>query len=130
MYSQDQLMAARQDELPRAAAQDHRVAGAARDRHANGSCSGLTDHGQAEKAGGEQMTGTNAAAMRVGIKRRPRQNSSHRLGLRLWSLLHAQSLLNGPASGADAVAFIEDDYRRLRHNVIPVGGRRGPWFVG
>jgi hypothetical protein len=60
------------------------------------------------------MTGTNAAAMRVGIKRTPHQHSSHRLGLRLWTLLHAQSLLNGPGSGAHAIAFIEDDYRRLR----------------
>jgi len=97
MYSQNQLMTARQDELPRAVAQDHPAADAAPDRHAN-------------------------AAMRAGIKRRPRrQNSSHRLGLRLWTLVHAQSLLDGPGSGADPVAFIEDDYRRLRHNVSPLG---------
>ena len=73
MYSQDHLMRAPQNDLPRA-----------------------------------------AAAMRVGINRTPRQHSSHRLGLRLWTLLHAQSLLNGPASGAHAIAFIEDDYRRFR----------------
>jgi len=91
MYSQNQLMTARQDELPRAVAQDHLAADAAPDRHAN-------------------------AAMRAGIKRPPRQNSSHRLGPRLWTLLHAQSLLDGPGSGADPVAFIEDDYRRLRQN--------------
>jgi hypothetical protein len=54
-----------------------------------------------------------AATMRAGIKRTPRQYSSHRPGLRLWTLLHAQSLLNGPASGAHAIAFIEDDYRRF-----------------
>lgn len=65
------------------------------------------------------MTGTNATAMRVGIKRTPRQHNSHRLGLRLWTLLHAQSLLNGPDSGAHAIAFIEDDYLRLR---TPVRG--------
>ena len=65
------------------------------------------------------MTGTNAAAMRVGIKRTSRQHSSRRLGLRLWTLLHAQSLLNGPGSGAHAIAFIEDDYLRLR---TPVRG--------
>lgn len=60
------------------------------------------------------MTGINAAAVRVGIKRTPRQHSSHRLGLRLWTLLHAQSLLNGPGSGIHAIVFVEDDYRRLR----------------
>lgn len=43
-----------------------------------------------------------------------RQHGSHRLGLRLWALLHAQSLLNGLGSGAHAAALIEDDYRRLR----------------
>ena len=63
------------------------------------------------------MTGTNATAVRAGIKRTPRQHNSHRLGLRLWTLLHAQSLLNGPGSGAHAIAFIEDDYRRLRTSV-------------
>ena len=65
------------------------------------------------------MTGTNAAAMRVGMKRTSRQHSSRRLGLRLWTLLHAQSLLNGPGSDAHASAFIEDDYLRLR---TPVRG--------
>ena len=65
------------------------------------------------------MTGTNATAMRVGIKRIPRQHHRHRLGLRLWALLHAQSLLNGPGSGAHAIAFLEDDYLRLR---TPVRG--------
>jgi hypothetical protein len=55
-----------------------------------------------------------AASMRAGTKRTPRQHSSHPLGLRLWTLLHAQSLLNGPASGAPAIASIEDDYRRFR----------------
>jgi hypothetical protein len=34
-----------------------------------------------------------------------------------WTLLHAQSLLNGPGSGAHAIAFSEDDYRRLRTRV-------------
>ena len=61
MYSQDHLMRAPQNDLPRA-----------------------------------------AAAMRVGINRTPRQHSSHRLGLRLWTLLHAQSLLNGPALAVHA----------------------------
>lgn len=64
------------------------------------------------------MTSTNAASVRVGIQRIPRQHSSHRLGLRLWTLLHAQSLLNGPGSDTRAIAFIEDDYHRLR---TPVG---------
>lgn len=48
------------------------------------------------------------AAMRVGLRhilRRP--------GERLWMLLHAQSLLNGRGSTAEAIALAEDDYRRL-----------------
>jgi hypothetical protein len=66
------------------------------------------------KQKGRQMTGAGTiAAMRVGIKRTLRQHSSHRPGLRLWVLLRAQSLLDGPGSGAHAIAFIEDDYRRL-----------------
>jgi hypothetical protein len=114
MCGQDLLMKARQDHPPRAAAQNHLAADAAPDRHANGPYAGLTDHGRAERQEGKQMTGTNAAAMRVSIKRTPRLHSHHRLGLRLWTLLRAQSLLNGPGSGAHAIAFIEDDYRRLR----------------
>jgi hypothetical protein len=106
-------MKARQDDLPRAAAQKHLAADAAPDRQANGPCAGLTDHGRAETQEGKQMTGTNAAAMRVGIKRIPHQHSRHRLGLRLWTLLHAQSLLNGPGSGAHAIASSEGDYRCL-----------------
>lgn len=43
-----------------------------------------------------------------------RRRRRHRPGLRLWTLLHAQSLLNGLGSGPHAVAFMEDDYRRLR----------------
>lgn len=104
----------RQDDLPRAGTQNHLAADTAPDRHANGPYAGLTGHGRAEGQEGKQMTGTNAAAMRVGSKRTPRQHSSHRLGLRLWTLLHAQSLLNGPGNGAHAIAFIEDDYRRLK----------------
>jgi hypothetical protein len=49
-----------------------------------------------------------------------RQHSSHRLGLRLWTLLHAQALLNG----AHAAAFIEDDYRRLK---TPERSSRDAW---
>ena len=33
--------------------------------------------------------------------------------LRLWTLLHAQALLNGTTGGAGDVAFIEDDRQRL-----------------
>jgi hypothetical protein len=36
-----------------------------------------------------------------------------RTGVRLWSLLHAGALLDGPPGGADDVAFIEDDRQRL-----------------
>jgi hypothetical protein len=114
MCGQDQLIKVRQDDLPRAVAQNHLAADAAPDRRANRPYAGLTDHGRAQGQEGKQMTGTNAAAMRAGIKRTPRQHSRRRLGLRLWTLLHAQVLLNGPGSGAQVIAFIEDDYRRLR----------------
>jgi len=42
---------------------------------------------------------------------RPRR--SRRALLRLWTLLHAQALLDGTTGGTDDVAFIEDDRRRL-----------------
>jgi hypothetical protein len=39
---------------------------------------------------------------------------SHRAGLRLWTFLNAQTLLNGPAGTPDGVvAVVEDDRRRL-----------------
>jgi hypothetical protein len=34
-------------------------------------------------------------------------------GRQIWSLLHAQALLNGTAGGRGDVAVIEDDYHRL-----------------
>ena len=37
----------------------------------------------------------------------------HRTGLRLWTLLNAQSLLNGTAGTPHGVAFIEDDRWRM-----------------
>ena len=40
---------------------------------------------------------------------RPRR----RWGSRLWSLLHAQAVLDGTSGGPYDVAFIEDDRRRL-----------------
>jgi hypothetical protein len=36
-----------------------------------------------------------------------------RAGLRLWALLNAQALINGPAGTPGDVAFIEDDRRRM-----------------
>ena len=42
-----------------------------------------------------------------------RGRRGHELGRRLWSLLHAQALLNGTAGGPGNVAFAEDDRRRL-----------------
>ena len=36
-----------------------------------------------------------------------------RWGSRLWSLLHAQAILDGTSGGPHDVAFIEDDRRRL-----------------
>lgn len=48
------------------------------------------------------------AAMRAGLRQ-----TLCRPGERLWLLLHALSLLDGPASTAQAIALPEDDYRRL-----------------
>jgi len=95
MCGEGDLMTVRQDDLPGTTAQNQLAAEVAPDPYANGPYAGL--NGQ-----------------RVGIKRTPRQPSRRRLGLQLWTLLHAQSLLDGPGSAADAFAFAEDDYRRLR----------------
>jgi hypothetical protein len=40
-------------------------------------------------------------------------NGSAGLGRRLWTLLHAQSLINETAGSRDDVTFIEDDRRRM-----------------
>jgi hypothetical protein len=37
-----------------------------------------------------------------------------RAGLRLWTLLNAQALINGTTGTPDDVAFIEDDRWRMR----------------
>jgi len=39
-------------------------------------------------------------------------SGSHRVGVRLWALLHAPALL-GSIGGPGVVAFMEDDRRRL-----------------
>ena len=36
-----------------------------------------------------------------------------RAALRIWTLMHAQALLNGTTGGPGDVAFIEDDRQRL-----------------
>jgi hypothetical protein len=38
---------------------------------------------------------------------------SHRMRLRLWTLLNAQALLNGTAGAPDGAALIEDDRWRM-----------------
>lgn len=42
-----------------------------------------------------------------------RDSGDHRTVLRLWTLLHAQALLQGTIGGRHSAAFIEDDRRRL-----------------
>ena len=42
-----------------------------------------------------------------------RVSRSHRAGLRLWTLLNAQALLNGTAGTRDGAALIEDDRWRM-----------------
>ena len=39
--------------------------------------------------------------------------SKKRLAMRLWTLLHAQALLRGPAGGAGDALTAEDDHWRL-----------------
>ena len=41
------------------------------------------------------------------------RNILHRPGQRLWLLLHAPCLLDGPDNAAQAIALPEDDYRRF-----------------
>ena len=53
-----------------------------------------TAHGQASTVGGSG-------------------SRSRRAALRLWTLMHAQALLNGTTGGPGDVAFIEDDRQRL-----------------
>jgi hypothetical protein len=48
------------------------------------------------------------AATRAGLR-----HTLRRPGERLWLLLHAPSLLDGPGSTAPAIALPEDDYHRL-----------------
>jgi hypothetical protein len=40
-------------------------------------------------------------------------SSSRRLAVRLWTLLHAQALLEGTIGGIDGASYTEDDHRRL-----------------
>jgi hypothetical protein len=40
-------------------------------------------------------------------------NSKSRLAMRLWTLLHAQALLQGTIGGASGAVDAEDDRRRL-----------------
>ena len=40
-------------------------------------------------------------------------SSKSRLAMRLWTLLHAQALLRGPAGGAGDALNAEDDHWRL-----------------
>jgi hypothetical protein len=42
-----------------------------------------------------------------------RGSRGHRAGLRLWTLLNAQALLNGTARTPGGAAFTEDDRRRM-----------------
>jgi hypothetical protein len=52
-------------------------------------------------AGGRALAGSGRGSRR------------HRAGLRLWTLLNAQGLLNGTAGTPDGAALIEDDRRRM-----------------
>ena len=55
--------------------------------------------------------------MRTAVGRAPvtsrKSSNSRRTGLRLWTLLNAQSLIDGTIGGQYDAAFIEDDRRRL-----------------
>jgi hypothetical protein len=45
-----------------------------------------------------------------------RGSRGHRAGVRLWTWLNAQALLNGPAGTPGGAALIEDDRRRMRRS--------------
>jgi hypothetical protein len=61
-----------------------------------------------------QVIGAGAIApLRAGIRHTRRRPGSRRPAQRLWALLHAPSLLDGPRSAAHPFALPEDDYRRL-----------------
>jgi hypothetical protein len=50
---------------------------------------------------------------------------SRRWGTRLWTLLHARSVLDRTAGRPYDVAFIEDDYRRLAGEQVSRRETRG-----
>ena len=61
-----------------------------------------------------QVIGAGAIApLRAGIRRTRCRPGSRRPAQRLWALLHAASLLDGPRSAAHPFDLPEDDYRRL-----------------
>jgi hypothetical protein len=53
-----------------------------------------------------------AAAGRASMTSR-NGSRSRRAGLRLWTMLNAQAMIDGMIGGKDDVAFIEDDRRRF-----------------
>ncbi len=59
-----------------------------------------------------RISGIRAADGRASTASR-RGGRSHRTGLRLWTLLNAQALLNGTAGAPDGAVFIEDDRWRM-----------------
>lgn len=60
------------------------------------------------------MAGTHVwQARRTLASASARSSRSRRVRTRLWTLLRAPGLLQGPATGADSAACMEDDYRRL-----------------
>lgn len=50
---------------------------------------------------------------KIAAKRASLRHILRRPGQRLWLLLHAPGLLDGPDGAAQAIALSEDDYRRL-----------------
>jgi hypothetical protein len=52
-------------------------------------------------------------ALAVGDGARPADSSQSRLAMRLWTLLHAQALLQGTVGGAGGTLTAEDDRWRL-----------------
>ena len=51
--------------------------------------------------------------MRILGNRQIRAAEPRRAGQWVWTLVHAQSLLAGPAAGADGASLAEDDYQRF-----------------
>jgi len=96
-----------------------RAAGGSHERqpHPIGGCRGSEPDGDSGSYSGNQMTETVLRparhALAAGDGANAADSSESRLAMRLWTLLHAQALLQGTIGGAGGVLNAEDDRWRL-----------------